>query len=130
MGCDGQVTSAQPNVKIRHRLLTATKRGCVYCHAVRQRKPFSRKMALPMMVDPHSLGFQLPCLCLLWKAAPSVVSSLGGAAQSQLLELRRDNPALIAARLFLMSLHADYAAKPRKAKETAGLARLDYRAPR
>jgi hypothetical protein len=80
-----------------------------------------------MMVDPHDLG--LPCLCLLWKAAPSVVSSLGGAAQSQFLELRRDNPALMAARLMLMSLLPDDAAKPRQAKHADGPAHLDYRVP-
>ena len=96
-----------------------------------------------MMVDPHSLGFQslgfqslgfeslgLPCLCLLWKAAPGVLSSLGGLAQSQLLDLRRDSPVLMAARISLMSFVADYTAKPRTAKQADGPGALDYRTPR
>ena len=96
-----------------------------------------------MMVDPHSLGFEslgfrslgfqslgLPCLCLLWKAAPSVLSSLGGLAQSQLLDLRRDGPVLMAARISLMSLIADYTTKPRTAKQADGPRTLDYRTPR
>jgi hypothetical protein len=95
-----------------------------------------------MMVDLHSLGIQslefhsfglqnleLPCLCLLWKAAPGVLSSLGGLAQSQLLDLRRDSPALTAARISLMSFVADYTAKPRTAKQADGPARLDCRTP-
>ena len=100
-----------------------------------------------MMVDLHSLGIQslefhslgfqnlglqnleLPCLCLLWKAAPGVLSSLGGLAQSQLLDLRRDSPALMAARISLMSFVADYTAKPRTAKQADAPARLDCRTP-
>jgi hypothetical protein len=68
-----------------------------------------------MMVDPHNLG--LPCLCLLWKAAPNILLSLGGSAQSQFLQLRTDNPALMAARISLMSLLADYTGKPRTSKQ-------------
>ena len=86
-----------------------------------------------MMVDPHSLGFEslgFPCLCLLWKAAPSVLSSLGGLAQSQLLDLRRDSPVLMAARISLMSFIADYTTKPRTAKQADGPRTLDYRTPR
>ena len=96
-----------------------------------------------MMVDLHSLGIQslefhsfglqnleLPCLCLLWKAAPGVLSSLGGLAQSQLLDLRRDNPVVMAARISLMSFIADYTTKPRTAKQADGPRSLDYRTPR
>jgi hypothetical protein len=91
-----------------------------------------------MMVDPHSLGFQsfgfhslgLPCLCLLWKAALGVASSLGSAAQNQFLEFRRDNPVLMAARISLMSFVADYTAKPYAAKQADGPRALDYRTPR
>jgi hypothetical protein len=118
-------------VKIRHRLLTATKRDNVYYPGVRSRERFRTK-AFHMMVDPHSLGFHslgLPCLCLLWKAAPGVASSLGNAAQNQFLEFRRDNPVLMAARISLMSLVADYAAKPRAANQADGPGALDYRAP-
>jgi hypothetical protein len=119
-------------VKIRHRLLTATKREHVYYPGVRSRERWRTK-AFHMMVDPHSLG--LPCLCLLWKAAPGIASSLGSAAQNQLLEFRRDNPALMAARISLMSFVADYTTKPGTAKQPDGkkadsLTRLDYRAPR
>jgi hypothetical protein len=77
-----------------------------------------------MMVDPHSLG--LPCLCLLWKAAPGVASSLGSAAQNQLLEFRRDNPVLMAARISLMS----FVAKATPSKHADGPGALDYRTPR
>jgi hypothetical protein len=113
-------------VKIRHRLLTATKRDNVYYPGVRSRERFRTK-AFHMMVDPHSLG--LPCLCLLWKAAPGVASSLGSAAQNQFLEFRRDNPVLMAARISLMSFVADYAAKPRTANQADGPGALNYRAP-
>ena len=107
------MTPAQPNVKIRHRLLTATKRDNVYYPRVRSRERYRTK-AFHMMVDPHSLG--LPCLCLLWKAVPGLASSLGTAAQNQFLEFRRDNPALMAARISLMSFVVDYTAKPRTAR--------------
>jgi hypothetical protein len=86
-----------------------------------------------MMVDPHSLGLQnlgLPCLCLLWKAAPGVASSLGSVAQNQFLEFRRDNPVLLAARISLMSFVADYTAKLGTAKQADGPRALDYRTPR
>jgi hypothetical protein len=121
-------------VKIRHRLLSATKRDRVYYYGVRQREQLSSKMAFHMMVDPHNLG--LPCLCLLWKAAPGLVWSLSGAAHNQLLPLRRDNPALMAVRISLMSLLADYPAKPRQSRrldrqqQPDRPARLDYPAPR
>jgi len=89
------------------------------------------------MVDPHNL--QLPCLCLLWKAAPNILWSLGGAAHNQLLQIRRDNPAIVAARLSLMSLFGmlligDYRgkrwmSKQVDAKQVDSLTRLDYRSP-
>jgi hypothetical protein len=85
-----------------------------------------------MMVDPHSLGFQslgLPCLCLLWKAAPGVASSLGSAAQNQFLEFRRDNPVLMAARISLMSFVADYTAKLGTARHADGPGALGHRTP-
>jgi hypothetical protein len=81
-----------------------------------------------MMVDPHSLG--LPCLCLLCKAAPGIASSLGSAAQNQVLEFRRDNPVLMAARISLMSFVANYTTRLRTAKTADGPRALDYRAPR
>ena len=91
-----------------------------------------------MMVDPHSLGFQnlglqnlgLPCLCLLCKAAPGIASSLGSAAQNQVLEFKRDNPVLMAARISLMSFVANYTTRLRTAKTADGPRALDYRAPR
>jgi len=85
-----------------------------------------------MMVDPHNL--QLPFFCLLWKAAPNILWSLGGAAHSQFLQVRRDNPAIMAARLSLMSLLVDFRSKRRiskqvDAKQMDSLARLDYPTP-
>lgn len=85
-----------------------------------------------MMVDPHDLQrplFQLPLLCLLWKAAPNILWSLGGAAHNQFLLLRRDNPAIIAVRIWLMPVLADYRGKPQTSKEVDTPAHLDYRAP-
>jgi hypothetical protein len=84
------------------------------------------------MVDPHNL--QLPCLCLLWKAAPNILWSLGGAAHNQLLQIRRNNPAIVAARLSLMSLFGNYRgkrwmSKQVDAKQVDSLTRLDYRSP-
>ncbi len=78
-----------------------------------------------MMVDPHSLG--LPFLCVLWKAAPSILSGLGGSAHTQFLQLRRDNLALLAVKISLMSL-ADYTGKPR-AQPAGAAAPLDCPTP-
>ena len=64
-----------------------------------------------MMLDPHNPG--LPLLCLLWKAGPNILWSLGGAAHNQFLQFRSDNLIIMAARISLASLLADYAAKPR-----------------
>jgi hypothetical protein len=87
---------------------------------------------LSMMMDPHNL--QLPFFCLLWKAAPNILWSLGGAAHNQFLQVRRDNPAIMAARLWLMSLLGDYCGLRRTSKQVDAnqvdsLARLDYRTP-
>jgi hypothetical protein len=57
-----------------------------------------------MIVDPHSL--QVPFICLIWKSAPSILWSIGGAANNQLLHIRKDNLALMA-RVSLMSLFAN-----------------------
>jgi hypothetical protein len=89
-------------------------------------------MACHMMVDPHIL--QLPCLCLLWKAAPNILWSLSGAANNNFLQVRRDNPAIMAARISLMSWLADYRGKQRISKQLEtnqlnALERLDYRTP-
>ena len=70
-------------------------------------------MAFHMMLDPHNPG--LPFLCLLWKAGPNILWSLGGAAHNQFLQFRRDNLIIMAARIALMSLLADYAGKQRTA---------------
>jgi hypothetical protein len=82
-----------------------------------------------MMMDPHNL--QLPFFCLLLKAAPNILWSLGGAAHSQFLQVRRDNPAIMAARLSLMSLLGDYRGPSKQvdANQVDSLARLDYRTP-
>jgi hypothetical protein len=85
-----------------------------------------------MMLDPHDL--QLPFFCLLWKAAPNILWSLGGAAHNQFLQVRRDNPAIMAVRLSLMSLLGDYRGLRRTSKQVDAnhvdsLARLDYRTP-
>jgi len=76
-------------------------------------------MAFHMMLDLHNPG--LPLLCLLWKAGPNILWSLGGAAHNQFLQLRRDNLIILAARISLtriplMSLLADFAGKPRTAR--------------
>jgi len=42
-----------------------------------------------MIVDPHSL--QVPVLCLIWKSAPNILWSIGGAADNQFLQIRKDN---------------------------------------
>lgn len=85
-----------------------------------------------MMVDPHTL--QPPFLCLLWKGAPNVLWSLGGAAHNQFLQVRRDNPAIMAARIWLMSLLSNYRGgrptfKQLDAKRVDIHTRLDYRTP-
>jgi hypothetical protein len=83
-------------------------------------------------VDPHTL--QMPFFCLLWKAAPNILWSVGGAAHNQFLQLRRDNPAIIAARLSLMSLLAEYRGKrrisrQREVEQAKTLPHFDYRTP-
>jgi hypothetical protein len=85
-----------------------------------------------MMVDPHIL--QVPCLCLLWKAAPNILWSLGGAANNHFLQVRRDNPAIMAARISLMSWLSSYRGKrwisrQFEVKQESALERLDYRTP-
>jgi hypothetical protein len=85
-----------------------------------------------MMVDPYNL--QLPFFCLLWKAAPNILWSLGGAAHNQFLQVRRDNLAIMAARISLMSLLGDYRGLRRTSKQVDAnqmdsSARLDYRTP-
>jgi hypothetical protein len=89
-------------------------------------------MACHMMADLHDL--QLPFLCLLWKAAPNILWSLGGASHNQFLQVRRDNPAIVAARIPLMSLLSDFRGRRRTSKQTDArlvdtAARLDYRTP-
>jgi len=84
-----------------------------------------------MMMDP--CNFQLPLFCLLWKAAPNILWSLGG-AHNQFLQVRRDNPAIMAARLSLMALLGGYRGRRRTSrqidtKQVDSLARLDYRTP-
>jgi hypothetical protein len=61
------------------------------------------------MIDPHSLPFA----CLLWKAAPNILLSLGGSAQSPMLQLGKDD--LLAVKASLVSLVADRRSKPRAA---------------
>jgi hypothetical protein len=53
------------------------------------------------MIDPHNLPF----LCLLWKAAPNILLSLGSSAQNPLLQLGRED--LRAVQASLMSLLPD-----------------------
>jgi hypothetical protein len=121
---------------IQHRLLTATRRDRVYYvyhYDVRQRERFSSEMARRMMMDPHSLW--LPCFCLLWKAAPNILLSLNGAVHNQFFQYGRDNPVLMAVRISLMSLLADFTSKLRPLKradrkQADSPARLDYRTPR
>jgi hypothetical protein len=67
-----------------------------------------------MMLDPHNPGVSF--LCLVWKAGPNILWSLGGAAHNQFLQIRRDNLIIVAARISLMSLLADFAGKPRTVK--------------
>jgi hypothetical protein len=76
-----------------------------------------------MIVDPHSL--QVPVFCLIWKSAPNILWSLGGAADNQFLQIRKDNLALMA-RLSLMSLYAG-SKRPRLLKWLGGIRRLGYR---
>jgi hypothetical protein len=85
-----------------------------------------------MMMDPHNL--QLPFFCLLWKAAPNILWSLGDAAHNHFLQVTGDNPAIMAARLWLMSLLDDNRGLRRTSKQVDAnqvdsLARLDYRTP-
>ena len=76
-----------------------------------------------MIIDPHSL--QVPFLCLIWKSAPNILWSVGGAANNQLLELRKDNLALMA-RMSVMSLFAK-SNRPRLTKWLGGIRRFGYR---
>jgi hypothetical protein len=76
-----------------------------------------------MIVDPHSL--QVSFVCLVWKSAPNILWSIGGAANNQFLQIRRDN-LLLMARISLMSLLAD--SKRRRLSKWLGSARrLGYR---
>lgn len=77
-----------------------------------------------MIVDPHSL--QVPVLCLIWKSAPNILWSIGGAADNQFLQIRKDNLALMA-KLSLMSLYAN-SKRPGLLKWLGGIRRLGYRA--
>jgi hypothetical protein len=74
------------------------------------------------MIDPHSL--QVPILCLIWKSAPNILWSLGGAADNQLLQIRKDNLALIA-RASLMSLFAN-SKRPRLSRWLGAVRRHGY----
>ncbi len=78
-----------------------------------------------MMVDLHNLQ-----LCLPWKSAPTILWSVGSAVHGQLWQIRMDNPAVMAARLSLMSLFSSRASKPRVSRQVEPIARLDYRPPR
>ena len=81
-----------------------------------------------MIVDPHCL--QVPVLCLIWKAAPNILWSVGGVANNQLLQVRKDNLALMA-RISLMSLfaHSKRLRLPKRfAKSLGGIGRIGYRA--
>lgn len=75
-----------------------------------------------MIVDPHSV--QVPVLCLIWKSAPSILWSLSGAANNQLLEIRRDNLALMA-RAWLISLSANWN-RPRLSRWLGAVRRVGY----
>jgi hypothetical protein len=75
-----------------------------------------------MIVDPHS--FQVPIVCLIWKSAPNILWSIGGAADNQLLQIRKDNLALMA-RLSLMSMFAG-SKRPRLSKWLGAVRRLGY----
>jgi hypothetical protein len=74
------------------------------------------------MIDPHSL--QVSFVCLIWKSAPNILWSIGGAADNQLLQIRKDNLALIA-RASLMSLFAK-PKRPRLLKWLGAVRRLAY----
>lgn len=76
-----------------------------------------------MIIDPHSL--QVPFVCLVWKSAPNILWSVGGAADNQFLQIRKDNLVLMA-RLSLTSLFAK-PRRPRLWKWLGGIARLGYR---
>jgi hypothetical protein len=76
-----------------------------------------------MIVDPHCL--QVPVFCLIWKSAPNILWSIGGAADNQFLQIRKDNFALMA-RLSLMSLFAN-SRRARLSKWLGGIRRLGYR---
>jgi broad specificity phosphatase PhoE len=65
------------------------------------------------MIDLHNL----PSLCLLWRAAPNVLLSLGGSAQSPLLQFGRDDLRAVGASL--MSLLAAQRSEATGAQATA-----------
>jgi hypothetical protein len=79
-----------------------------------------------MIVDPHSL--QAPILCLIWKSAPNILWGLSGAANNQLLEIRKDSLALML-RASLMSLSAK-SKKPRLSKWLGAVRRMGYHTTR
>lgn len=68
-----------------------------------------------MIFDPHSL--QVSFVCLVWKSAPNILWSIGGVADNQFLQIRKDNLVLMA-RVSLMS---------HLSKWLSGIARLGYR---
>jgi hypothetical protein len=76
-----------------------------------------------MIVDPHSL--QVSFVCLVWKSVPNILWSIGGAADNQFLQIRKDNLALMA-KVSLMSLFAN-SRPPHLAKWLSGIARFGYR---
>jgi hypothetical protein len=81
-----------------------------------------------MIVDPHSL--QVPLLCLIRKSAPNILWSVGGVANNQLLQVRKESLALMV-RISLMSLlaHSRGLRVPnRLAKGLGGIGRIGHRA--
>ena len=76
-----------------------------------------------MIVDPHSL--QIPFVCLAWKFAPNILWSIGGAADNQFLQIRKDNLVLMA-RVSLMSLFVN-SRRRHLSKLLNGIARFGYR---
>ena len=76
-----------------------------------------------MIIDPHSL--QVSVVCLVWKSTPNLLWSIGGATNNDLLRVRKDNLALMAA-LSLISVFTD-SRRPRLSRWFGGIARLGYR---
>ena len=80
-----------------------------------------------MIVDPHCL--QVPILCLIWKSAPNILWSVGGVANNQLLQVRKESLALVA-KMWLMSLlaHSGRLRMPKRfTKSLGGIRHLGYR---